>query len=131
MRLHVMFMKPFYFRSYGKVVGIAHDLKELEKEIERIGSKDPACVNYHLKEGHVTSWLAYIGEKEAAEALEGVNDFKEALSRLRALPQKGEKMGGPMQGMMQRRKEMMERRKEMMQRMMSEMGGGQGHGGVS
>jgi len=124
-------MKPFYFRSYGKVVGIAHDLKEFEKEIEKIGSKDPGCVNYHLREGHVTSWLAYIGEKEAAQALNGVDDFKDALSRLRALPQKGEKRGGPMLGMMPRREEMMERKKEMMQRMKGGMGGRQEGSGAS
>jgi len=29
-------MDPFYFKSYEKIVGVAHDVNELEKEIERI-----------------------------------------------------------------------------------------------
>ena len=76
-------MEPFYFKSYEKVVGVAHDVKELEKEIERIGKSDPACVNWHLQQGHIVSWLKYIRENTLAEMLKGVNDWKEAVARIR------------------------------------------------
>ncbi|MGC9175340.1 MAG: hypothetical protein ACP5GO_05785 [Thermoprotei archaeon] len=45
-------MQPFYFKSYQKVVGVAHDLSELKEHLKEIGTRDPACVNYHLSEGH-------------------------------------------------------------------------------
>jgi len=76
-------MEPFYFKSYEKVVGVAHDVKELEKEIERIGKQDPACVNWHLQQGHIVAWLKYIGNNTLAEMLKGVNDWKEATARIR------------------------------------------------
>jgi len=76
-------MEPFYFKSYEKVVGVAHDVEELEKEIERIGKSDPACINWHLQQGHIVAWLKYLGENTLAEMLEGVNDWKEALARIR------------------------------------------------
>jgi len=76
-------MEPFYFKSYDKVVGVAHNVEELEKEIERIGKSDPACVNWHLQQGHIVVWLKYIGENTLAEMLEGVSDWKEALARIR------------------------------------------------
>ncbi len=76
-------MEPFYFKSYDKVVGIAHDVKELEAEIERLGKTDSACVEWHLKEGHIVSWLNYIGERGLAEMLKGVNNVKEALARIK------------------------------------------------
>ncbi|EZQ11039.1 MULTISPECIES: hypothetical protein [Acidianus] len=75
-------MEPFYFRSYNKVVGIAHDVKELKSEIERLGKKDSACVEYHLKEGHIVNWLNYINERGLAEMLKGVSSYKEASSRI-------------------------------------------------
>lgn len=75
-------MEPFYFKSYDKVVGVAHDVEELEEEIERIGESDPACVNWHLQQGHIVSWLKYLGENALAEMLEGVKDWKEALARI-------------------------------------------------
>ena len=71
-------MEPFYFKSYDRVVGIAHDEKELEEELERIGSTDPACVNWHLEQGHIVSWLRYIGNNTLAEMLKGVKDWREA-----------------------------------------------------
>jgi len=76
-------MEPFYFKSYEKVVGVAHDVKELEKEIERIGERDPACVNWHLQQGHVVSWLKYVGENTLAEMLKDVADWRETVARIR------------------------------------------------
>lgn len=40
-------MEPFYFKSYDRVVGIARDVSELEKEMSRLTREDPACVEYH------------------------------------------------------------------------------------
>ncbi|WP_338604156.1 hypothetical protein V6M85_05805 [Sulfolobus tengchongensis] len=76
-------MEPFYFKSYDKTIGIAHDVNELEKEIERLSKVDPACVEWHLKEGHIVSWLNYIGEKGLAEMLKGVTNVTEALTRIK------------------------------------------------
>lgn len=76
-------MEPFYFKSYERVIGIAHNLEELKKEIERLVKEDPAALEYHLKEGHIVSWLLYIGEKGLAEILKDVKDPQEALSRIR------------------------------------------------
>jgi hypothetical protein len=75
-------MEPFYFKSYNKVVGVAHNVDELREEMKRLFKEDPACVEYHLKEGHIVAWLEYIGEKGLAEMLKGVNDVKEALVRI-------------------------------------------------
>lgn len=74
---------PFYFKSYDKVIGIAHDVEELRKELERLSKEDPAAIEYHLKEGHIVSWLEYIGEKGIAEVLKGVKDPTEAISRIK------------------------------------------------
>ncbi|EHP70125.1 hypothetical protein MetMK1DRAFT_00006270 [Metallosphaera yellowstonensis MK1] len=76
-------VEPFYFKSYDRVVGVARDERELETEIMRIGSQDPACVNYHLREGHIVSWLNYVGNRTLAEMLKGVSDYREALARMR------------------------------------------------
>jgi len=76
-------MEPFYFKSYDRVIGVAHDVKELENEVERLSKEDPAALEYHLKEGHIVSWLNYIGENGLAEMLKGVVDPKEALARIK------------------------------------------------
>lgn len=75
-------MEPFYFKSYEKTVGVAHNVKELKDELERIGKEDPACANWHLQQGHIVSWLKYIGEGTLAEMLKGVGDWREALARI-------------------------------------------------
>ncbi|MCI2415194.1 MAG: hypothetical protein MPF33_08165 [Candidatus Aramenus sp.] len=76
-------MEPFYFKSYERVVGKAGDVKELERELERLSKEDSACVEWHLKEGHIVAWLNYIGERGLAEMLKGVTSAKEALARVR------------------------------------------------
>ncbi len=76
-------MEPFYFKSYDKVIGTAHDVKELESEMERLSKEDPEALRYHLKEGHIVSWLNYIGEGGLAEMLKGVTEPEEALSRIK------------------------------------------------
>ncbi|WP_101940229.1 hypothetical protein [Vulcanisaeta sp. EB80] len=71
--------EPFYFKSYDKVIGIAHDIYELRNEIERLMQVDTKALEYHLSEGHIIQWLNYIGEKELASKLMGVKDPKDAL----------------------------------------------------
>ncbi|QKR00151.1 hypothetical protein GWK48_06985 [Metallosphaera tengchongensis] len=75
-------MEPFYFKSYEKVIGKASDVNELEREMGRLVREDPACVEWHLKQGHLVNWLNYIGERGLAEMLKGVSNPKEALSRI-------------------------------------------------
>ncbi|MEM0157153.1 MAG: hypothetical protein QXN26_03690, partial [Thermoplasmataceae archaeon] len=60
----------------------------------------PGSVDYHLREGHITSWLNYIGEKDAAASLSGVSDTEIALKKLGATGGKGGRGGrrGQMQG---------------------------------
>ncbi|ARM76137.1 hypothetical protein [Acidianus manzaensis] len=76
-------MEPFYFKSYDKVIGTAHNIKELESEVERLSKEDPEALQYHLKEGHIVSWLNYIGERGLAEILKGVTEPEEAISRIK------------------------------------------------
>ncbi|MEJ2774874.1 hypothetical protein DDW09_00980 [Sulfolobus sp. SCGC AB-777_L09] len=91
-------MEPFYFKSYDRVVGVAHNEKELESEIKRIGAVDPACVNWHLEQGHIVQWLRYIGNNTLAEMLKDVKDYREALARIRdyfIMTQKGKQQMKP------------------------------------
>jgi len=50
---------------------VARDVKELASEMERLAKEDPAALEYHLREGHITAWLSYIGEARLAESLRG------------------------------------------------------------
>ena len=80
---------PFYFKSYDRVIGVAHDVKELASEMESLAKEDPAALEYHLREGHITAWLSYIGEARLAESLRGVSDPREAVSRVKAFLSSG------------------------------------------
>ncbi len=76
--------EPFYFRSFNRVVGVAHDESELFNEALRLASQDPKALEYHVMQGHITSWLKYIGRSDLAEALEasqskGLQGFLETL----------------------------------------------------
>jgi hypothetical protein len=74
--------EPFLFKSYERIIGIAHDVNELKNELERLSKIDPNAVNYHIKEKHIAEWLYYIGENELAKKFENVKDVNEALSLL-------------------------------------------------
>jgi hypothetical protein len=65
--------EPFYFKSYEKVVRVAHAVRELLRETRRLCVEDRACVEYHLREGHITQWLEYLGKgvSEGVEEREG------------------------------------------------------------
>mgnify|MGYP001626421121 FL=1 len=66
--------EPFYFKSFDRVIGVAHNLNELRSEFERLLNVDPKALEYHLREGHIVRWLEYIGEIELASKLIGVSD---------------------------------------------------------
>ena len=79
---YIDIMDKFYFKSYGIEIGSASDLKELKREIKRLSEIDSLCVEYHLKEGHLSSWLLYIGEPEASEKIKGVRTINELKKQL-------------------------------------------------
>jgi hypothetical protein len=66
--------EPFYFKSFDKIIGVAHNLEELKKEIGRLIHIDKQALEYHLKEGHIAQWLEYIGETKLARKLRKVTD---------------------------------------------------------
>jgi len=67
--------KIFYFKSYGKVIGSARDLKELLTEMRRLEFENPYALKYHLAEGHVVQWLHSMRMDELAEKLDGVSNI--------------------------------------------------------
>ena len=69
----------FYFISYDKVIGSANNLKDLLSEMRRLEYEDPRALRYHLVEGHITSWLRSINEKELAEELRWVRNITLAI----------------------------------------------------
>ena len=71
--------EPFYFKSYDKVIGVAHDVSELASEFKRLLSNDEEALKYHLREEHIVQWLKYIGEDELAGKLHGITDPNKAL----------------------------------------------------
>lgn len=75
-------MERFYFKSYDRTIGSAGNLEELKSEMKRLSSEDPANLEYHLREGHITAWLNYIGETAAAQSLGGVSNVRMALRKL-------------------------------------------------
>ncbi|BCU66932.1 hypothetical protein HS7_03690 [Sulfolobales archaeon HS-7] len=85
-------MQPFYFKSYDRIVSEVHDVNELKEKLEEIGKSDPACVNWHLSQGHISAWLHYIGEHGLAEVLRNVNDYREAVSRINEFETIGKKI---------------------------------------
>ncbi len=85
-------MEPFYFKKYDETIGIACDINDLKKEIQRLKVENPLSVEYHLREGHIVQWLNYIGEKKAASELSSVNDIDGAL---KILEQTGGHKGKP------------------------------------
>ena len=71
--------EPFYFKSYDRVIGVAHDVRELLREMKRLINEDRAALEYHLSQGHIVAWLRYLGEEGLARKLEGVGDAETAI----------------------------------------------------
>ncbi len=79
-------MEKFYFKSYGVEVGSASNLKELKSEIDRLSKEDKLCIEYHLKEGQLRSWLLFIGEEDAANKISGARTVDELIRSLGIKP---------------------------------------------
>jgi hypothetical protein len=75
----VVEVEPFYFTSYERVVGIAGDVRDLDREMKRLAREDRPCLEYHLANGHIVSWLEYTNEPELARDLTGVKNAEESL----------------------------------------------------
>ncbi len=73
-------MEPFYFKKYDETIGIACDVGDLKRELQRLKIENPLSAEYHLKEGHIVQWLDYINEKELASDLKNVTDIDTALA---------------------------------------------------
>jgi hypothetical protein len=73
-------MEPFLFRRYGEVIGVAHNVDELEQQLTRLAKENPQAAEYHLREGHVADWLTYIGRGDLANRLKGVSKVDEAIA---------------------------------------------------
>jgi hypothetical protein len=65
----------FYFRCYNRIIGVARNPTELDREMRRLAHEDPDALKYHLTEGHIVRWLYSINERELAEELDGVKNL--------------------------------------------------------
>jgi hypothetical protein len=97
--------EPFYFKRYDMVIGKAENTEELRKEMERLRTEDPFAVLYHIKEGHISNWLASIGKRDLAEAIKPTMTIDETISVLsgsatthRGRPRNGHNEHGRKQG---------------------------------
>ena len=91
-------MEPFYFKSFDRVLGIAYDVPSLYYGVKYLSVYDKAAVEYHLKEGHISAWLDYIGEHELSKEMRGRTDIGSALEILEKAV--GEEDKRPMMGHM-------------------------------
>ncbi|MCL4452113.1 MAG: hypothetical protein M1327_05775 [Candidatus Thermoplasmatota archaeon] len=88
--------EPFYFKRYDMVIGKAENLDEMKRELERLRVEDPSAVLYHIKEGHISMWLAATGKKELADAIKPSMSIEETirvLSRPSKTPKAGQNSG--------------------------------------
>jgi hypothetical protein len=74
--------RPFYFKCYDQVIGVAYDVKDLHREMRRLAQQDPAALEYHLREGHIVAWLYSVDEVELGKKLEGVKSVEKAVEIL-------------------------------------------------
>jgi hypothetical protein len=70
--------QKFYFRSYDRVIGEASDLRELGAEIRRLSEENSKAVEYHLREGHISQWLEFVGEPALSARLRGAKSARDA-----------------------------------------------------
>jgi hypothetical protein len=77
-------MEPFYFKSYDRIVGKAETPEELLSEMKRLENTDPFCVEYHVSEGHISTWLKGYGMPDLAVKIEGTRDPKAVINILEA-----------------------------------------------
>ena len=86
----IIMTEPFYFKRYDMVIGKAENLSELRKELERLRIEDPLAVLYHIREGHISMWLAATGNKEIADAIKPGMSIEETITVL-SRPAKAQK----------------------------------------
>ncbi len=79
-KTHEKTLKPLYFTSYDAVIGEAADLRELERQMKRLARENRSCLEYHIANGHIVSWLEYVNEPDLAKDLSGVRNIEEALN---------------------------------------------------
>lgn len=79
-----IFMEPFYFKSFERVIGIACDVPGLYYSIMCLSKYDKAAVEYHLKQGHIADWLDYIGEHELSQLIRKTKSVEDAIEILEA-----------------------------------------------
>jgi hypothetical protein len=65
--------------SYGSVIAVAGDVRELEGQMKKLAREDRSCVEYHLAQGYIVSWLECMNEPELANDLSGVSNVEKAL----------------------------------------------------
>ena len=82
----IIMTEPFYFKRYDMVIGKAENLSELRKELERLRIEDPLAVLYHIREGHISMWLAATGNKEIADAIKPGMSIEETITVLSKPP---------------------------------------------
>ncbi|MBO3803184.1 MAG: hypothetical protein JTT11_04825 [Candidatus Brockarchaeota archaeon] len=73
----------FEFKRFGTTIAAASNVEELGERLEQLAELDPACVEYHLKEGHISSWLRSVGEPGLAKELESAKTASEAAALTR------------------------------------------------
>ncbi|MEM3795546.1 MAG: hypothetical protein QW429_06690 [Thermoprotei archaeon] len=101
-----VFVEPFLFKKYDEVIGEAHDVDSLKRELLRLKAENPQAAEYHLREGHIADWLVYIGEERLARMLRGVSNIDVALSTIERWEQSGGggQMSAHTHGKMRRRR---------------------------
>jgi hypothetical protein len=72
-------IQPFCFTSYGTVIGKASSVPELYQEMKKLAKDNRPCLEYHLVQGHLVSWLDYAQEQELAKELSGIRNIESAL----------------------------------------------------
>lgn len=77
-------MEPFYFKSYDRIVSKAETPTELLSEMKKLENTDPFCVEYHVREGHISTWLKGSGRPDLAVKIESVGDPKVVINILEA-----------------------------------------------
>ena len=77
-------MEPFYFKSYDRIVGKAETPMEFLSEMKRLENTDPFCVEYHVREGHISIWLKEAERPDLAVKIESARDPKVVINILEA-----------------------------------------------
>ncbi len=61
--------ETFYFMRYNEVIGKASNLQELQSEMMRLQKENPESVMYHIREGHLNTWIESTGNTELSKKI--------------------------------------------------------------